>query len=335
MEDTGGSVTPPSEHWRQGDILPDALAQSILTRIGGDHYCSPYRDFPQPGILVLVSQDCDLVNPEWDKEPLIEAIWGSSSDQVKRPQKNSSRAVALRIPHDGSETEFIFEDRNRFPFPRRWLQGAGAFSEKLPFEARKRLIRLISRRYDRQPLPTAFNDRLRAAKVDKKIGELLDKNQTALKNVSIYLTLSTWDELPADDPSQIYRAFPLAVVRLFDRNNPEQQVWGDSATQRQVRIVMRGLKDTLEEEGTENPRKPNGCSDAQWLGIWGLLEKAKPHGIELMDPHAFGEPICNLPNMVSEQDFTLDDLNVFRAWEYDYLSPDDEDATPVAPNALP
>lgn len=336
MQNAEQATIPPSEHWRQGDILPDALAQEVLNAIQCDRHCHPHRNLQQPGVLVLVSQDCDLTNEAWDKEPLVEGIWGYPLDRIKKNlEQNSPRAVALGLCHNGNNTEFIFEDRNRFSFPRLWLQGHGSFSDKLPLDARKRLIRLLTRRYDRQPLPTAFNNRLRTAKVDKKIEELLDKNQAGLKNVSIYVALDCWDEPPVDDPGRVYKAFPMAVVRLFDRDNPDQQVWNDPIVRRQVRVVMRGLKDTMQEEGTEFPRKPKDCSDARWLGIWGLLERARTHGIELMDPAAFGEPICNLPNMVSERDFTLDDLNAFRAWEYDYLSPDDGDATPIGPNDLP
>lgn len=308
----------PSDKWRQGDILPDSLARLILGRLAEDIHCSPLRVFREPGILVLLSQDCDLVQPSWQKEPFAEAIWGFVSNGADKPEDNSTRATA--IPHDGDH--YVFENRNRVTFPRHWLSGYEPTGNRVDSQELRQLIRMVLRRYDRQSLPTEFNNRLKKARVETKIRQLLVKKQRELSGVAIYLRLNTWHEPTQDDPIANYLVYPVAVARrdVYDSQRDA------------LSTLMHGVKELYESDGKQKPKQ---MSEGEWLGIVGLLELCKDQGILVLDSCKLPAPFSQCDYVLSEALFTLDHLAQFKAWDFDYLSPDEDDTTPIPAHGRP
>lgn len=311
-----------SDKWRQGDILSDKLAESIIERLEVDVHCSPLRDFSKNGVLILVSQDCDLVQRSYEKEPFAEAIWGYSKDENKVDNVNSPREISLPSGDDSSSLKYVFEDRNRVVFPRCWLEGE-PIGRRMYRDGLKKLIRMILRRYDRQPLPTEFNKRLKKAGVEKKITKLLRNTQEELSGVAIYIRLNTWNELT--DKSAFYTVSPVAVHR--------KSLSSDEKMMRNLRILINGIKEEGDENGEYSSKKPKRMSDAEWYGIVGLTENCKEHGIVLAKPEDLSAPFSQCDHILSERLFTLDHRYEYKPWEYDYLSPDENDSVPLSPHS--
>jgi len=292
-----------SASWRQGHILPRSLAKSIVDRLSEEPHCAPYRELQKQGILVLISQDCDLVQPSLDKDPFAEAIYGYPSSV--KVDENSTRAITLAIADETGTVQYTFEAKNRLVFPRKWLLGLEPEENAIEPRSLARLVQLIIRRYERTPLPTEFNNRLKSSKVEDKIRRLLKKNSENLAGAAIYLRLSSWDEL---DERTIYKVCPVAV--LSSRDFASGKDIADS--------VMNGDLDETDQKS------------ATFLGIIGLLKKCSSHGIKVEDLASLGHPFQHSEYVLSETQFTLDHLRDFKAWDHNYLSPDAENTTAVS-----
>lgn len=303
-----------SDKWRQGDILPDALRDFILERLGAEKHCAPLRTFSTPGILVLISQSCDLIQPSWDKEPFAEAIWGTSAPEAKVPDDQSPRAIQLPESGKAESAKYIFEDRNRIVFPRKWMVVHAPSGRRMQPDGLRKLIRMVLRRYDRQPLPTEFVNRLKRAGVANKINKLLRGSMEDLSGVAIYLRLNTWDEPTPENPVQDYVAYPLAVYKL-EKEDQAKEVHRKKAADE----VMHGNEEAKEKDSYKV------------LGLVGLLKKSSSHGIQILDPNALNDPCFRqCDHVLSERLFTLDHRYEFKPWEFDYLSPDDDDSKPLS-----
>lgn len=306
--------TGVSDKWRQGDIVPDDLAYSILSRLADDKHCGPLRGFTYPGILVLVSQSCDLIQPSWDKEPFAEAIWGTSAPEAKVPDVQSPRAIQLPESDEAKSAKYIFEDRNRIVLPRKWMVGHVPSGRRMQPDGLRKLIRMVIRRYDRQPLPTEFVNRLKRAGVANKINKLLRGSMEDLSGVTIYLRLNTGDEPTPENSVQDYVAYPLAVYKLEKEDQAKEAHRKKAADE-----VMHGNEEAKEKDSYKA------------LGLVGLLKRCSSHGIQILDPNDLDDPFFRqCDHVLSERFFTLDHRYEFKPWEFDYLSPDDDDSKPLS-----
>jgi len=172
---------------------------------------------------------------------------------------------------------------------------------------------MILRRYDRIPLPTEFNSRLKdkRVKVEKELRELLKRNAESLSGTSIYIHLSPAEEAGSDQP---YLVYPVAVMKDTDFDDMEK----------------REAVDTLmNSEGSEE----EGVSGACRPGIVTLLRSCEKKGvaIRIADHPDLGETSMfrNACHVLRESQFTLDHLRVFRPWDFDCLSPDEDDTRPA------
>jgi hypothetical protein len=57
--------------WRQGSVLPSELAVQVTPVLDG---YSPPSEWPATRYYIVVSQDCDVVQGDFTKEPVVELI---------------------------------------------------------------------------------------------------------------------------------------------------------------------------------------------------------------------------------------------------------------------
>lgn len=199
--------------WRQGHVLPEGLAQRIAE-----------KDGRRGEILVLLSQDCDLQNQDIEKEPYAEAIWGRCGEDLSTRPQNSPRYVVLQVREGDGTSLAEFQVFDKVIFAREMLIGHRPEpGRSISAHERRKLIRMVVKRYDRPAFPDTFNDRLRPACSSKKkredIRKLLEVNADVISGV--YLRLQPGDvELPLEE------SYQLAIVmtqRVADYNKTDER----------------------------------------------------------------------------------------------------------------
>lgn len=174
--------------WRQGSVIPK---ERILP-----HLQLAVRSLAEEDLILVITQDCDIINPSFEAEPFVEVLIARRTDKANGDimyGKNPRRIqIACRCssPH---LYEIRAQEKNIAY--RRALLGVEPGGPCLfsPEDVRL-LARWTGKRYSRQALPTAFNVRIAAIapkldKVVKRYGHLI---------TGFWLNIDTQEELPDD-----------------------------------------------------------------------------------------------------------------------------------------
>ena len=191
--------------WRQGAILDGTLAT-----LAGEHaprtVAVDNRDW-----LVLTSHDCDIVNADLAKEPVVEVLRmrAATVGKVDRQQSSGRNPRALQLAIEACEDSVILSCvvHDRWAIPRTLLL-RGRPATYLPDKERRLVAEWLAKRYIRAAFPTAFDRRWRSKL--RSWQRLLRKHSEWMQGV--YLRLGTLGELPAEKPYQCHLI--LAVPHL-------------------------------------------------------------------------------------------------------------------------
>ncbi|MDA1014343.1 MAG: hypothetical protein O3A00_07805 [Planctomycetota bacterium] len=230
--------------WRQGAILPPSLVQTLiaehqipaatvsraeshggwfgriivalklaLSRAKG---AKTIRANAVRGMVV--SQDCDLVQPDWDKEPYVELIRiQPAGDRLPPPWGQNPREIQFSDPHGGKKApRFVCSIHDRVLVDRKYLTDTQP-DESRAFDAEnvKRIRHWISRRYVRASFPGSFNDRVKSSL------DALAKRKTELDMqrglfTGIYVRVSEAELEPDGD----YEVLVWAAMRPHIHDDP-------------------------------------------------------------------------------------------------------------------
>jgi hypothetical protein len=191
--------------WRQGTVLP--------------HRLLPEGTLPSSATidtkLVVISHDCDLVNPKYEAEPFVEffvARLKPSSDRngVLFNGKNP-RKLQFLVQENGEERLYEIDAREKYRADRRILEkGTRDKTIRISQENVRGIAKWAGRRYSRPSLPTAFQDRIPPS-VEKKLRKKLERDGEEITGV--YVGFNTLEELEVDKPYRIvlYVAVPPEV----------------------------------------------------------------------------------------------------------------------------
>jgi hypothetical protein len=207
--------------WRQGAVLGPALFEVARE-------CRPPRiELGNDDLLIVTSHDCDVVNPQLDKEPVVEVLrarpLGSKAPDKQKRWGRHPRALQVVI--DEVVVECGVHDR--WTVPREALATESPAS-MLPDKERRVVAGWLAKRYIRAAFPTEFDLRWRHEM--KAWVKVLDAQSELVQGV--YLRLSTLAELPPEEP---YRCSVVVAVPAERRGGPQ---WADE-------------RETLEREVTE------------------------------------------------------------------------------------
>lgn len=246
--------------WRQGSVL----AGDSLAALGAEGVHPPSPEC----IALILSHDCDVVNPSFDKEPLVELIWLSPRDKPdgRMTLGKNSRCLHLELETPTARKQwFEASALNRFALSRRLLQTMAPPPDLcLPAAAKRLVSGWIAKRYDRSAFPTEFNRRIRGA---KRLTRTLEAGGGWIED--LYVSVVD-EELPEPQP---YEIVLRAVQRVEDFEAPERRAQADHCLQE----------------------------------LEGLLNDIA--GVSVLDAA-----------VVSEAEFTLDDLRRTKRWDFDWLS---------------
>ena len=201
--------------WRQGAVLGPTLAgrvsecapQSVAV---GDH-----------SVLVVVSHNCDVLNHQLAKEPVVEVLSGNKeiNSAASRPDITSygRNPRQLRLPSvnlDSIDCTLDFSIHDRWTVPREWLAEEQP-TDSLAHGDRRIVTEWLAVRYIRPSFPTAFDLRWR-----QKSGvwqKLLRRHSRLMR--AVHLRLHSYDELAIDEP---YRCDLILAVRSDVAGMPHQ-----------------------------------------------------------------------------------------------------------------
>ena len=257
--------------WQQGSVLPDQLAREIRLRTGVED--------AEPAVLVVLTQDCDLVHPNYEIEPNVELIVGRPVDDADNNLRHGRNPRRLHLDVDGTAGPRVvaFSVHERLLVSRALLEDHAPHpSIRLRDEERRLLCEWVAKRYVRAAFPDEFNERARAAY--KKIEKELKRDGEHV--TGLFLMIEPDRELVA---AEDYRVILRATAR-------RETLTDVTVEQRLVRVA-------------------NAIAIA--LGTC--------KGIVVEDHQ-----------LLSEAEFTLEDLRYFKRWDWDYRSHSGEPGGEIA-----
>jgi hypothetical protein len=258
--------------WHQGSVLPGALADPLgAERVAG---------WGDGSVLVVLTQDCDLVHPSYEVEPNVELIAGAFVDAADNGLRHGRNPRRLHVDVDrgGGRAVVAFSVQGRLVVPRSALEEHAPHPGiRLGREDRRLLCEWVAKRYVRAAFPDAFNERAQAA--HRTIEKALKRGGEHV--TGLFLMIEPDDECAS---GQDYRII--------------------------LRVTARAA--TLADETIEVTlvRLAKAIADAL----------AACDGV-LVEDH----------QLVSEAEFTLEDLRFFKRWDWDYRSHSGEPGGEVAP----
>jgi hypothetical protein len=259
--------------WQQGSILPDALVE----RLGSEYIAT----WPDRSVMLVLTQDCDLVHPSYEVEPSVELIAGCVVDVADNGLRHgrNPRRLHVEVDRDSGQSVLALSIHQRFVVPRAELEyHAPHESTYLGPEQRRLVCEWVAKRYVRAAFPDAFNSRVQAA--HKKIEKALKRGG---ENVTgLFLMIDPDDER---GETQAYRL----VLRVTAR----REVLADAKTEVELVRLAQSIVSALES-----------CE-----GI-------------VVEEH----------QVLSEAEFTLEDLRFFKRWDWDYRSHSGEPGGDVVPS---
>jgi hypothetical protein len=258
--------------WQQGSVLPDALVERLAAE------CLPA--WPDRSVMLVLTQDCDLVHPSYAVEPSVELIVGGLVDAADNALRHGRNPRRLHVDVDRATGTSVLSltIHHRLLIPRADLEDhAPHESIRLGAEQRRLVCEWVAKRYVRAAFPDAFNSRVQSA--HKKIEKALKRGGEHV--TGLFLMVEPDDERVE---GQDYRL----VLRVTARTD----VLADENSEATLVTLARGIANAL-----------GACN-----------------GVVVEDHQ-----------LVSEAQFTLEDLRFFKRWDWDYRTYSGEPGGDVAP----
>lgn len=197
--------------WRQGDLIPPVDAAALIRE--SVDLCQVTAS--DQLWLIVLSQDCDLLNRECRKEPYVELLAAKAIGRGDAQFEAGQSTRRLHLPARGLVNWLDCSIHHRFRVPKESLARiVRGTTTTLPKESRRQVCQWVARRYTRRPFPDAFEARL-----DARHGPIrkVFKHPAAKLIASIYISTSE-EELPAETS---YVVDILLTARERDLADPD------------------------------------------------------------------------------------------------------------------
>lgn len=146
-------------------------------------------------IYTLISQDCDIVNTDSEKEPYVDLLLTKQNDTATENYRKGKNPRILHLNLDTNVLEYSIHDIVSVP-KENLCKFEYDSSVVVTGENLSMLVSWLSNRYSRTAYPDEFNRRLRRNKTDKKIEKIM--SQYGGNTKGIFVLLNTYGELPAE-----------------------------------------------------------------------------------------------------------------------------------------
>jgi hypothetical protein len=213
--------------WRQGSILSP---RSLPT---GCKIEPPLPDFAEESFLIVLTQDCDLVQPDFSKEPFAEVLLGTPI--AGKPDGSLLFGKNPRLIQFPIGTRYFEAScHNRSRLDRRILAQCSPSVDHKLTDADTGLIReWMAKRYVRSAFPHNLNLRLRSGAPGKAISKLLENSGHLFRTLYLMCAPAAI-ELPEDQP---YRLSLWMAVATEDAK--------DASLMLHAREASKAMADTI------------------------------------------------------------------------------------------
>jgi hypothetical protein len=176
-------------------------------------------------LLILISQDCDIVCPSYENEPFVELLVARAVTQEQRDgtlfHGKNPRRLQFQIESAGGPLLYEVNIHEKSRLDRRALVNVEAAGEPRPdTSVVDVLTKWTAKRYTRAAFPTNFNERCRP--VMGRINKKLKKGGDLL--TGIFLRLNTLEELPAGEDYQVILRVTARSEDLDDIENNDAAI---------------------------------------------------------------------------------------------------------------
>jgi hypothetical protein len=173
----------------------------------------------QSAIAILISHDCDILNPSLTKEPTADWLVAVPIKKLNSHCTNGMNCRTFHFEHDGVKYETTAH--RKVSTPREALQSQSPAGAPLRRALTDNLVNWLSKKLMRPAFPDGFNARL--SEVDKKIRAGLEANHSCL--ASIFIKVDPSEELPMES---VYEVSLLGIMRGIDYSDGDSRVKGEA-----------------------------------------------------------------------------------------------------------
>jgi hypothetical protein len=179
---------------------------------------------------MVISQDCDLLQPDLSKEPFVELIRirPASGSHLPPAWGQSPREMQFNDPPGlNGGTRFVCSVHDRVRIDRQYLQNQKPDHDReFNKENVKRICHWISRRYVRAAFPDAFNDRVKPS-LDSLTDKKSQLNKMSDLLTGVYIRVSEAElEIDEDYEVIIWASMRPQDYEDYDRNTEAQELLG-------------------------------------------------------------------------------------------------------------
>jgi flagellin-specific chaperone FliS len=158
------------------------------------------QDNDSAKIWIVVTQTCDLANPNLNNEPTVEFIEAQKITKIDSTYENLKNPRRLHIENNGQCYEILAQNR-RF-FPREKLQFYQS-KENLTPKTLRILQDFMSRRYRRPEYADEFNSRRENKKVNREISKIIEDLHEYLEMILVGSNITEEKEKWSENPIEI------------------------------------------------------------------------------------------------------------------------------------
>ncbi len=193
-----------AQGWRQGAI--------IHSFVDGDFTRHSHITIESGDIFLVISQTCDLINPDFDSEPFCEVLRISAMDSAPAAEYEAgknSREIHFEVALNGRLHNFRARPHERFFVDRRLLQ-AQSPDDHFPENKIEVITAWLTKRFVRTAFPDKFDQRWK--KRQKQIERVIKR----LRLVSdIYIKITPFEEV-ADEINYVVEIHLLMDADHYD-----------------------------------------------------------------------------------------------------------------------
>jgi hypothetical protein len=223
--------------WRQGSVLPPELALQVTPVLQG--YAAPTDGWPSTRHYIVVSQDCDVVQGDFTKEPLVEVVLATKKKPFDpyRSLRNP-RVLHLELSDEATSSEVSVEIQagRRGYIAHELLLNSSPASVAADENAVLEIAAFLARRYQRNARPELFDRRLGDA--IKQLEELLADEVPNGHIFDVLFAIEPKSEDVREDEPYVVKVYGV----LKDRFDVFEK---DEATRTAMDSISRSIWDIL------------------------------------------------------------------------------------------
>ena len=252
-----------NQGWKQGSVLDLPAVYKLL---GAD--C-------EYNIAVILSQDCDIVQPNLEVEPDVEILLGKMANFANPIFEHGRNPRKLHVKFENTKQVATFQIRSRKYINKHDLSCIQPSNTYLFTESQKRiLVHWIAKRYTRPAFPDTFNNRLR--KIGRKLDQLV-KKEYGKAVTSIFVSIEPANEELSEEES--YDLFVWVAYR------DETQLYKINKFEEELLALLRKCSgiNLIEEECEAHHHRDITLEDLEELRRWDYEYRSIINDGQLLD----------------------------------------------------